>query len=105
MKKRKRVIGRIKLAKKDTAPKTEVQAESPPAIPAKIKVKAASMPFRGARAAWYKRLLEHDGKEANAFLQSCKDKCPQLTKAGTPEDPRGWLNFFVRKGVAELVQS
>lgn len=102
MKKRNKRFGRIKVMAKE---KPKVQAAVAAEVtPARIKVKSSSMPYRGARAAWYKRLLEHDGKTAAAFLESCKERCPQLTKAGVPEDPRGWLSFFVRKGVAELVQ-
>lgn len=77
--------------------KAEVKAAAPK--PQKLKVKAG-MKYRGAREAWYQRLLEHDGKDVEIFLKSATDRPPSMTKANTAENPKGWLSFFRRTGVA-----
>lgn len=58
--------------------------------------------LRGARDAWYQLLAKHDGKPVQEFYEAAKATPPALTKAGTAEDPRGWIRYFVRTGVAEL---
>jgi hypothetical protein len=100
-KKRKLKLGRIKVMAKA---KKKAVAEAAEAVvtPARIKVKALNQKYRGARAAWYARLLEYNGKEAKDYLQSCKENCPQVTKSGEKEDPRGWMNWFIRNGIMEL---
>lgn len=88
------------------APKQE-ETPTPPPVEAKpilIKVVKRDAKYRGAREAWYTRLLEHDGKTLDEFIESCKTKCPQLTKNGTPEPPLGWVGFFKRQGVMQEVK-
>jgi len=58
--------------------------------------------LRGAREAWYALLKQHDGKPVSEFYAAAKASPPALTKAGTAEDPRGWMRWFLREKVAEL---
>lgn len=58
--------------------------------------------FTGARAAWFGALQAHDGKSADEFVEACTAKPPVLTKSGKAEDPKGWLRYFVRTGVARV---
>jgi len=79
---------------------TAKAAEAPK--PLKIKVTKSDMTYRGARAAWYARLKEYDGKTEGEFLQSAKEKPPALTRNQTAENPTGWISFFRREGVLSL---
>jgi len=58
--------------------------------------------YEGARAQWYAALLAHDGQTNDAFVDACSKKPPATPKSGKAEDPRGWLRYFVRAGVATL---
>jgi hypothetical protein len=58
--------------------------------------------LRGARDAWYQLLGKYDGKPVAEFYEAARATPPALTKAQTAEDPRGWVRYFVRTGVAEL---
>lgn len=58
--------------------------------------------FRGARAAWFEALRKYDGQSPEAFLEACKTTPPVLNMSGKAEDPRGWLRYFVREGVAAV---
>lgn len=78
--------------------------EAAPAKPVLIKVLKKDPKFRGAREAWFKRLVEFDGKSMDEYIASCKEKCPQLTKNGTAENPTGWVGFFKREGIAQFAQ-
>lgn len=79
-------------------------APTPPARPSKIKILKPETKYRGAREAWFAQLKEFDGKTEGEYLQAMKDKPPALTKNGTPENPTGWVRFFVRTGVMSLQQ-
>lgn len=78
--------------------------ESTPATPAPqtLVVLKKDSKFRGAREAWYKRLVEHDGKPVDAYLTSCKDQPPSVPKSGKVENPTGWLSYFRRQGLVEV---
>lgn len=67
-----------------------------------IKAVKKDAKFRGAREAWYQLLGKHEGKPVAEFYEAAKATPPALTKAGTAEDPRGWVRYFVRTGVLEL---
>jgi len=58
--------------------------------------------FTGARAHWYAALLAHDGQTNDAFIDACTKQPPATSRSGKTEDPRGWLRFFERTGVARL---
>jgi hypothetical protein len=58
--------------------------------------------YEGARAQWYAALLAHDGQTNDVFIDACSKKPPAVPKSGKAEDPRGWLRYFVREGVASL---
>lgn len=60
--------------------------------------------YRGARAAWYAVLCAHQGQPVRAFYAATKATPPSVPKSGMPENPSGWLRFFVRNGVATLSQ-
>lgn len=66
-----------------------------------LRVKADKA-FTGARGAWFTALQAHDGKSPDAFVEACAAKPPVLTKTGKAEDPKGWLRYFVRTGVAQV---
>lgn len=72
--------------------------------PKVLRVKAG-VKYRGAREAWYARLMEFNGKPADAFLESCEKKRPSTPKSGKPEAPAGWLRFFQRTGVASQIEA
>jgi hypothetical protein len=67
-----------------------------------LKVVKTEQKYEGARALWYATLREHDGKTTEDFVSACTKTPPTLPKSGKAEDPRGWLRYFVREGVAVL---
>jgi hypothetical protein len=84
---------------------TTTEPQAAPPVPV-LQVKQG-MQYRGARAAWYAVLLQHNGQPAAAYLAATTANPPSLpTKgknAGRPEPASGWLAYFVRQGVATLV--
>lgn len=58
--------------------------------------------LRGARDLWYQRLVEHDGKPVDTFVESAKNNPPSLPKSGKAEAPGGWLSYFKRQGIVEV---
>lgn len=101
----KEVVKQVKV-KAVEQPKGETVVNLPPppepAKPLLIKVLKPETKYRGAREAWFARLKEFDGKSLDDYVANCKEKCPQLTKAQTAENPTGWVSFFKREGVLEL---
>lgn len=97
-----------KHATKPEAPKQETAAPPSPApAPAKpkvIKVLKADAKFRGARDAWYKVLIAHDGKTVKEWEDACIAKPPSLPKSGRAEAPSGWTSYFTRTGIAQVVE-
>lgn len=88
---------------KTVAPTTivaEVQAPKPTKI-VTIKVLKRDAKFRGARDAWYKELIAHDGKPLKDFEDACTKKPPSLPKSGRAEAPSGWTSYFVRQGILQ----
>ncbi len=100
MKPRKKVNTKVK-KDNEAAPKA-ASASPQPARPQKLKVLKKDQKFRGARDAWFARLVEFDGKTEGEYLESCKEKPPALTKNGSAENPTGWVRFFVRTGVLSI---
>jgi hypothetical protein len=78
-----------------------VQTEGPQAI-TRIKVVKRGVEYRGNRAAWYAVLQRHDGEPVEKFLRATSERPPALTKKGEAENPKGWIRFFRRTGVAQL---
>lgn len=104
MSKEKQTIGKGDVGKVTAAELAGKKEAAPaPAKVQKLEVKAG-MKYRGAREAWYQRLVEFNGKDVNEFLKNATDKPPSLTKANTAENPKGWLGFFKRQGVVGLVE-
>jgi hypothetical protein len=63
--------------------------------------------YRGARAAWYERLMKYDGKPLAEFIADVTADRPskygaRSTHAGEPEPVQGWVRYFERTGVMEL---
>lgn len=79
---------------------TNVQGNQ--AKPSTLQVKQG-VNLRGARAAWYAVLLQYNGQPVATWLQHCAANPPSLPKSGVAEKPSGWLAYFVRSGVAQLV--
>jgi hypothetical protein len=67
-----------------------------------LKIVKTEQKYEGARALWYAALRQHDGKSTEDFISACTKTPPTLPKSGKAEDPRGWLRYFVREGVAAL---
>ncbi len=74
-----------------------------PAAPGILAVKPG-VALRGARAAWYGVLLQYNGKPVADFLAATAANPPSLPKSGVAEKPTGWLGWFTRTGVAQVVQ-
>lgn len=83
--------------------KADGEAKPAERKPVLIKVLKRDAKYRGAREAWYQRLLEFDGKSVDEYVESCKTNCPQLTKNQTAENPTGWVGFFKRQGIIQEV--
>jgi hypothetical protein len=84
---------------------TVVQGAGTPAAtaaPGILQVKAG-VSLRGARAAWYAVLLAHNGQPAATYLAACAANPPSLPKSGVAEKPQGWLGYFLRTGIAQVV--
>lgn len=98
----------------NTAAATTVQAATvvapgKAAQPGILQVKPGAA-LRGARAAWYGVLLQYNGKPVAEFLAATDQtgatptgKAPSLPKSGVAEKPTGWLGWFVRAGIAQVV--
>lgn len=100
----KQTITKADVTKLPAEPAKQEAAPAPEIKPVLIKVLKKDAKFRGAREAWYTRLLEHDGKTVDEYVESCKTKCPQMTKNGTVENPTGWVGFFKRQGIMQEVK-
>lgn len=86
----------------DCTPAVAANEEAAPASAKALKVIKTDAKYEGARLAWYDALRAHDGKDPDAFIASCQKTPPAVPKNGKAEDPRGWLRFFVRTGVAQV---
>ena len=84
-----------------TVPAVTLAGSTVQAVPAVLAVKPG-MQYRGARAAWYAVLVQHNGQPAAAYLAACAANPPSVPKKGVAENPQGWLRYFVRTGVATL---
>lgn len=71
-------------------------------LPGVLKVKQG-VALRGARKAWYEELVKHDGKPVADFLVAMGSKPPSTPKSGVAEKPQGWLSWFTRSGIAQVV--
>lgn len=89
-------------AKSDAKAEVKADAPAPTGRPQKLKVLKKDVKLRGAREAWFNRLVEFDGKMESEFLADTKEKPPALTRNGTAENPSGWVRFFVREGILSL---
>lgn len=90
----------------------EVQAPAAPVAAPKvtmIKLLKTDGKFRGAREAWYKELVAHDGKPLADYVAKVTATPPSLpTKgksAGKAEKPSGWISWFVRNGFLSLIET
>jgi hypothetical protein len=99
----------MKTAKKTGEPtgktvvkKTLANRQTVEAVTKTITVAKKAERYKGARAAWYSMLLAHDGRTDDAFIESCTKQPPAMPTSCKAEDPRGWLRYFVRVGVARL---
>lgn len=100
-------------ANKATAPKAPATPATTIAAPATVTAQGTAKPvviaavkagikYRGARAAWYAVLQQHQGKPAADFLAATTKAPPSLPASGVQENSSGWLRFFVRSGIATL---
>lgn len=71
-------------------------------LPGVCRVKAGAK-LRGAREAWYQRLLKYEGKPLAEYVADCTANPPSTpTKgalAGKGEPPSGWVSWFKREGL------
>jgi hypothetical protein len=91
-----------KATKKSTATKTTAVPPSVETAAPTIVIAKKEEKYTGARAQWYTALREHEGQTIEAFVAACTKKPPSTPSSGKAEDPRGWLRWFVRNGVATL---
>jgi hypothetical protein len=97
--------------KSKPAPTPEVAATpaTPPTKvtvkPVLIKVLKSDAKFRGARDAWYAELKAHDGKTLKEYVDACTAKPPSLPKSLKAEAVSGWVSYFKRTGILELVEA
>lgn len=95
----------------ETTPPVTIQAGEKQAAAPKVRtavvgilqVKTEGVNLRGARQAWYDVLKAHNGKPAQGYLDATAENHPSLPKSGRPENPSGWLRWFVRNGIATIV--
>lgn len=83
---------------------------SPVLVARKVIAVKSGQKLRGARAAWYERLVEFNGKPVAEFVASCTADPPatygaRSKHAGQAEPVQGWVRFFVRTGVLVEVDS
>jgi hypothetical protein len=98
-------------AQTKNAPKAAAQTAAAPAAESKtlrLQVVKKDLKFKGARQAWYERLIAADGKEQSAVLADLEAKRPSVygsksKHAGKPEPVSGWVRFFVRNGYVKFV--
>lgn len=72
----------------------------------RVNVKALQKAnLRGARQAYAERLIAHNNKPVQAFVQSCAANPPSTPARGKykgkPEPINGWLSWFKRNGYLE----
>lgn len=64
--------------------------------------------LRGARAAYAERLLAHNNKDLQGFVQSCAVEPPSVPSRGKYEGKAepisGWISWFKRNGYLTLEQ-
>lgn len=87
---------------KATVTQTVAGNQSVEAATKTISIARKAVKFKGARASWYAALLAHDGRTDDAFVDACTKKPPAMSINGKADNPRGWLRWFVRTGVATL---
>lgn len=80
-----------------------VRVPTVPNVPGTLQVLNTTCNYKGARAAWYARLLQYNGKPTNEFLASCVASPPSLPASGNAEPVSGWWRFFNRNKVATSV--
>jgi hypothetical protein len=88
----------------DTAKAMSGDAKVVTKVVGNLQVKMEGVSLRGARAAWYTVLQAHNGKPAQTYLEETAKTPPSLPKSGRAENPSGWLRWFVRNGIATIVQ-
>jgi len=75
-----------------------------------IKIRShASYAQESARDLWYRRLIEFDGRPLDDFVASVEANPPSTpvtgNLAGQLEPVSGWLRFFEKEGVLEMLSS
>lgn len=70
----------------------------------KIKILETPTYKKGsARAKWFIAIKRYDGKTVDDFVAAVTKKPPVLTKSGAAEAPNGWVRYFEREEVIQLV--
>lgn len=87
-----------------TTPETTATATTEPE---KLLAVKAGQKYRGARAAWYDRMVALEGKTRKEVEADLESNPPALYGqrskfAGKPEPVSGWVRFFERTGVVEF---
>lgn len=95
------------MATKQKVEQTTTDAPATPAEPEKLLTVKAGQKYRGARQAWYERMVTLEGKsrkDVEADLEANPPALygPRSKFAGKPEPVSGWVRFFERTGVAEF---
>lgn len=70
----------------------------------KIKILETPEYKKGSsRAKWFTAIKRYDGKDVEVFVAATTKKPPVLTKSGEGEPPAGWIRYFEREEVIQLV--
>jgi hypothetical protein len=69
----------------------------------KLTDKAAEFKKDSARALWYGAIAKANGKTAEDFVDAATKAPPVLKKDGKAEHPAGWLRYFMKEGMVQLV--
>ena len=90
--------------KHDVETTTTTATESKPEPVLQVK---AGMKYRGARLAWYERMVELEGKTRDEVTKNLEADPPALygpksKNEGKAEPVAGWVRFFERTGVASF---
>lgn len=56
------------------------------------------------RAKWFTAIKRYDGKSVDDFVAATTKKPPVLNKHGEGEAPNGWVGYFEREEVIQLVE-
>lgn len=67
--------------------------------------KKAEFKKGSARALWYGAVVKANGKTPEEFVDAATKTPPVLKKDGSAEHPAGWLRYFMKERMVQLVKA